>query len=151
LLGKAVDEAVGAGVPYGPRYPVVVELTYTNVISAPDGADTAASALARVLRPLSALAANPPDQSLEATSLGMAYLIEHDGAFCGRVRVAAQNVASDAKAQQPIISLSITSRVLMIGGLPDTRVAFGICHDAAVSRFADITTPEMHQAWEQTQ
>jgi hypothetical protein len=51
----------------------------------------------------------------------------------------------------PIISTLLVIDRLIIGGLPDTRVAFGICHDAAVSRFADITTPEMHQAWEQTQ
>lgn len=122
------------------------ELTYINHIPKGDGW-TSAEDLPNVFRNWSGVKYEHLPQPEAVTWKAAFPLIKAKG----RLHVQLNQGVTGPPERTPILALEMTARGLPPGQKPEDLAAwFDAAHEAIVTGFVDLTTPEMHKIWKRT-
>ena len=126
------------------------EVTYVNHIE-PSGVWERHGQIERVLTNLAALPEGSFLPEAEDGSVRLRFVIPGEvGNPAGRLHVVSQPAWKKAD-NTPILSLNVTARGEPLGeGIDGAFAFFELGRRWIVKGFADLTTPEMHRAWERT-
>ena len=134
----------------GEIIPNQCEVTYVNHVR-PNGQWHDASGLAYMVGISGNSYADGFLPKPEDTRGAARYVIESEGEPIGRLHVNC-HTALDLKQNQPVVAINLTARgAPRSAGLDGVLQFMDIGREWVVRGFADITTPQMHAAWERTQ
>ena len=133
----------------GELRPNQCEVTYTNIISLPEG-EAVHRSLERITPLWTGKFSEDPPNKLERTHIEMTFLFSHNEKPTGRVYVNFQPAfrPNDASA---VIKLDITARGRPQGETIADALAFlDLEREQVVRTFVAVTTDEMHKLWGRT-
>lgn len=129
------------------------EVTYVNLVAAPNGSFNPHDSLSRVCPLFQEVYSEHPRNPIDQATVSLKYLLGTKSSPLGRLHVDVVPVfqVSSERKFEPKLRISLTAR-----GSPESQSIDGIMaffdlgHESIVNTFAAITTKELHEHWGRT-